>query len=134
MRNWCEWLADQLRPLVVPYPVYSTCNPVREYNGEVLVEFNENEYSTQTLLSGDEIRTHKLVVSCRSPTFDLSDQLIVGIKEILDGILIEEEKTGDLLSYCWDETGVTADVRGIVEGESFYGYSEFTITERVNYG
>ena len=133
MRNWCEWLAEQIRPLAVPYPVYSICDPTREYDGEVLIEFNENEYKVQTLLSGDDIRTHNLVAACRSPTFELSSALIENIKKLIEEILTNEENEGGLLSFVWDETGVSADIRGIVEGESFYGYSEFTITERVNY-
>lgn len=126
--NWCEYLAERIRPQAIPYPVYSYCNPDREYNGETLVEFNENEYDVRTTITGAEYREHKLVVSCRTPTYEESDALtraVMGlIEEILDPI--------DGIEYCWDEEGVEADVRGIVEGESFHGYAEFTINEKVD--
>lgn len=132
MRNWCEWLAEKIRPLVDPYPVYSYCNPLREYNGETLIEFNENDYSVKTLLSGDEILTHKMVASCRTPTFEYSEIMARNLRALINGILKEETALG-LEWFAFDETGVTADARGIVEGESFHGYVEFTVTERVNH-
>lgn len=123
-KNWCEWLADKIRPLTAPYPVYSYCNPDREYNGEVLIEFNENEYNVRTLISGAELREYKLVVSCRAPTYELANYLTRRLLSVLETVL---EENG--VSFAWDEDGVTADVRGIVEGESYHGYAEFTIIE-----
>lgn len=123
-QNYCEWLADKIRPLTAPYPVYSYCNPDREYNGEVLIEFNENEYNVRTLISGAELREYKLVVSCRAPTYELANYLTRRLLSVLEIVL---EENG--VSFAWDEEGVTADVRGIVEGESFHGYAEFTIHE-----
>ena len=122
--NWCEYLAEKLRPHVAPYPVYSYCNPDREYNGEILFEFNENDYVVRTLISGDERRQYRLVVSCRAPSYEKANALIGETRKILDKIL-------DNVSFCWDEEGVEADVRGIVEGESFHGYAEFSIFEKV---
>lgn len=138
MTNWPEILAERLRPLAVPYPVYSYCNPDRAYNGETLIEFNENEYTVKTLLSGAEIRTYKLVVSCRAPEWELANKLTQEIKKLIDDVFhnLDSPDSRHALagetSLVWDETGVSADVRGIVEGESFHGYAEFTIQERVS--
>lgn len=123
-KNYCEWLADKIRPLTAPYPVYYYCNPDREYNGEVLIEFNENEYNVRTLISGAELREYKLVVSCRAPTYEFANYLTRRLLSVLETVL---EESG--VSFAWDEEGVTADVRGIVEGESYHGYAEFTIHE-----
>lgn len=125
--NWCEYLAEKLRPHVAPFPVYSYCNPVREYNGEILIEFNENEYFVQTLISGGEIREYRLVVSCRTPTYEEANRLTREAMRLIENILRDVER----VSLVWTEEGVEADVRGIVEGESFHGYAEFSIFEKV---
>lgn len=122
--NWAQYLAEQLRPIVSPYPVYSYCNPAREYNGETLVEFNENEQLTQTLLNGDELRQIKLVVSCRAPKYEQAAALIEATMKALEEVLQN-------VVFYWEEEGVDPDVRGIVEGESFHGYAQFTILEKV---
>lgn len=126
-RNWCEYLAERLRPRATPFPVYSYCNPDREYNGETLIEFNENEYVVRTFLSGDEQREYRLVVSCRTPTYEESNRLVREAMRLIEEILRDVEN----VSLVWTEEGVEADVRGIVEGESFHGYAEFSIFEKV---
>lgn len=125
--NWCEILAERVRPYCAPYPVYSYCNPDREYNGETLIEFNENEYKVRTLLSGTELREYNLVVSCRTPTYEGANRLIREMMKIIENVLRSIPGEG---SFAWDEEGVEADIRGIVEGESFHGYAEFTIVEK----
>lgn len=126
--NWCEYLAEALRPQMAPYPVYSFCNPDREYNGEILIELNENEYVVKTLISGDEIREYRLVVSCRAPLYEDADQLTSEAMSYIEAAIREKEGA----SLVWTEEGVEADVRGIVEGESFHGYAEFSIFEKVH--
>ena len=124
--NWCEYLAQALRPRATPFPVYSYCNPDRDYNGETLIEFNENEYVVRTFLSGDEMREYRLVVSCRTPSYEESNRLVREAMRMIEEILRDVEN----VSLVWTEEGVEADVRGIVEGESFHGYAEFSIFEK----
>ena len=125
-RNWCKELAEEAIAPSVEYPTYSYCNPEREYNGETLIEVNENDYRVRTLISGSEYREYDLVISVRTQTYDDADALIQTVMELVSEYL-KTEGAG----YVWNEEGVTADARGIVEGESFYGYAEFTVNETV---
>ena len=157
--NFCEYLADFARDALsgsgsgsgagagsgsgsgsgagfgLDAEVYSNVDPAREWNGAATVEFNEpNDPQTRTFLSGGSEVTRDVYAIARAATQSEADSLKTVLRDICESAasrLLSENKI-----YAWavDETGTTADARGIVEGESFYGYVRLILIERNGYG
>lgn len=154
--NYCEYFANAVRELTSGtgddalrgnasrvlrsglssnVSVYSNVDPSREWNGATSIEFNEpDEPKIISSVFGYEYATRSVYAIVRSASTTEAESMANELAEICATIasaLLELEQI-----YAWsiDESGTTADARGIVEGESFYGYVKISITERKSYG
>ena len=108
MTNWPEKIASDLADAFDGVPVYSNVDPNREYNGGKTIEFNVQRLQTVPTLSGAVFYDFQIVGACRAPNFDEANALA--------SLITSQE--------------ITADARGLIEGESFYGLLNFTITTK----
>ena len=114
--------------------VYSNVDPAREWNGATTVEFNEpNEPQTQTCLSGSDATSHDVYAIVRAATYSEAEEFKALLRDVCEEIAASLTSENTIYAWAIAESGVTADARGIVEGESFYGYVHITLTERNEY-
>lgn len=130
MTNWPERIASDLATAFDGVPVYSNVDPNREYNGGKTIEFNVQRLQTVPTLSGAAFYDFQLVGACRASTFDEANALIEELRENLVPLLLSYETSGDALASLITSQEITADARGLIEGESFYGLLNFTITTK----
>ena len=129
MTNWPERIASDLANAFDGVPVYSNVDPNREYNGGKTVEFNVQRLQTVPTLSGAVFYDFQLVGACRASNFDEANALVEELRENLVPLLLSYETSGDALASLITSQEITADARGLIEGESFYGLLNFTIQE-----
>ena len=129
MTNWPEKIASDLAPAFDDVPVYSNVDPNREYSGGKTIEFNVQKLTTVPTLSGAVFYDFQLVGACRASTFDEANALVEELRENLVPLLLSYETSGDALASLITSQEITADARGLIEGESFYGLLNFTIQE-----
>ena len=130
MTNWPERIASDLANAFDGVPVYSNVDPNREYNGGKSIEFNVQRLQTVPTLSGAVFYDFQLVGACRASTFDEANALVEELRENLVPLLLSYETSGDALASLITSQEITADARGLIEGESFYGLLNFTITTK----
>ena len=130
MTNWPEKIASDLATAFDDVLVYSNVDPNREYNGGKTVEFNVQRLQTVPTLSGAVFYDFQLVGACRAPNFDEANALVEELRENLVPLLLSYETSGDALASLITSQEITADARGLIEGESFYGLLNFKITEK----
>ena len=130
MTNWPERLANDLASAFDGVPVYSNVDPNRVYEGGKTVEFNVQRLQTVPTLSGAVFYDFQLIGACRAPNFDEANALAEELREKLIPLLLSYESSGDALASLITSQEITADARGIIEGESFYGLLNFTITTK----
>ena len=130
MTNWAEKIASDLATAFDGVPVYGNVDPNREYNGGKTVEFNVQRLQTVPTLSGAVFYDFQLVGAFRAPNFDEANALVEELRENLVPLLLSYETSGDALASLITSQEITADARGLIEGESFYGLLNFTITTK----
>lgn len=130
MTNWPERIASDLATAFDGVPVYSNVDPNREYNGGKTIEFNVQRLQTVPTLSGATFYDFQLVGACRASTFVEANALVEELREELVPLLLSYETNGDALASLITSQEITADARGLIEGESFYGLLNFTITTK----
>lgn len=130
MTNWPERLANDLASAFDGVPVYSNVDPNRVYEGGKTVEFNVQRLQTVPTLSGAVFYDFQLIGACRAPNFDEANALVKELRKKLVPLLLSYETSGDALASLITSQEITADARGIIEGESFYGLLNFTITTK----
>lgn len=126
-----ERLAAYLEEYFPDVPVYSEIDPNREWNGSAMIEIGEpDDPEFLTFLDGTMQTTRTLYATVRAATqgeaATAADTLETNLKTALES----EETQGNIYTWAVDAKDVTPDARGVVSGESFYGYIEFTVIER----
>lgn len=130
--NYCSYLAADTTTNFPNFEVYSNVDPAREWNGTPTIEFNEpDDPKTTSTISGAAIVTRSVYAIARTESCEDAETVLFELCERCTKALDALLKTGTIDAFAIDERGITADVRGIVEGESFYGYVKFLITERI---
>lgn len=129
MTNWPEKIASDLATAFDGVPVYSNVDPNREYNGGKTIEFNVQRLETTPTLSGVIFYDFELIAACRAPSFSEANALVEELHAELDPLLRSYVETLGVVAYIAAHE-ITADARGLLEGESFYGLLRFRITEK----
>lgn len=133
--NYCEYFADAARTAFSGLEIYSNVDPSREWNGTATLEFNEpDEPKTRTLISGAAIAERTIYAIVRAASLDDLETWTASLLDFCVASCETLQSQGSVYSWAIDGSGTTADVRGIVEGESFYGYVELTLIERTKNG
>ena len=133
--NYCEYFADLARDAFPECAVYSNVDPTREWNGTPTLEFNEpDEPTTRGFLSGFALTTRTLYMIARAATTTGAEELASRLYDFAVSRASALQANGAVHAWSIANAGTSSDVRGIVEGESFYGYLEITLTERVKNG
>lgn len=130
MTNWPERIASDLATAFDGVPVYSNVDPTREYNGGKSIEFNVQQLTTVPTLSGAIFYDFQMIAACRAPSFAEANALAEALRETLASLLRVYLSEKLLESFVLSYTEIQADARGLIEGESFYGLLNFTITEK----
>lgn len=130
MINWAERLADDLRGVVTNADVYSNVDPTREWGGRRTVEVNVNSVTCIPLMRGGAYLDHNIVIACRALTYDAAAGLASEIWQNLDDILDGYVATRKALDAMSKGVEISPDVRGIVEGASFYGVINIVIVTK----
>ena len=133
--NFCAELANSAKTAFPDVQVYSNVDTTREWNGSATIEFNEpDEPETRTTLSGAAFVTHSVYAIVRTKTHDEADSFLTQLSGFC--AVTAEDLFSNHTIHAWaiDELGTTADSRGIVEGESFYGYVKVLLTEKITNG
>lgn len=130
MTNWPEQLATDVATYFDDVPVYSNVDPTREYNGGKTIEFNVQGFETTPLLSGGVYYDFQLVAACRAPSYSEAAELVEDLRDKLGSIIATYVQTNAIEAGLFTSQEVTADARGLIEGESFYGLLNFTISEK----
>ena len=131
MTNWPEKLANDLSDVISDVPIYSNVDPNRAYVGGETVEFNVQKLENIPLLSGGVFKIYSIVAACRALTFGKADELLNRIRDTIVPIL-QGYTQNELATNAFASTSeITPDVRGIIEGESFYGLLNIVITETI---
>jgi hypothetical protein len=134
MANWCEYFAERARSAFSDLTVYSNVDPTREWNGAATLEFNEpDEPTTRVLLSGVAQTDRTIFAIVRAVSTADVETFSARVRDFCVATCDALQKSGDVYAWSIDGAAVVADSRGIVEGESFYGYVEITITEFINH-
>ncbi len=130
MINWAETIAEDLRGVVTDADVYSNVDPTREWNGRRTVEVNINSVTRIPLISGGAYLDHNIVVACRGLTYDAAAGLASEIRQDLYYMLDGYVAARKALDATIKGVEVSPDVRGIVEGASFYGVINLVIVTK----
>ena len=110
--------------------VYGNVDPNRNWEGKPTIEFSQGEQTTTTLINGGEIVDLPIVCACRAATADAARSMAISAKLKLFELLNDMAENGDIYSFSFNNLGTTADSRGFVEGESFYGFVEFMVNKK----
>lgn len=121
-----EYIAAKL-PLI---KVYGNVDPAREWGGQSTVEFALNKQTTRTLLSGATLTLFDVTAACRCGTDRDALALAASVKALLYDFLTILANDDTIWSFAFDDFGITADARGLVEGLSFYGFVDFSFNVR----
>lgn len=125
--NYCEYFANAARDVFSDCVVYSNVDPSREWNGAPTLEFNEPEDpQTRGLLSGGAMTTRGIYMIARAATPGAAEALSARLRAFAASVA----SSASVYSWSIEDAGTAADARGIVEGESFYGYLKINLTER----
>ena len=129
MTNWPEKIASDLASAFDGVPVYSNVDPNREYDGGKTIELNVQEQTTTATITGAIVYDFQLVAACRASSYSDALELIGDLREDLKPLLTGYVSGGDASAFFISSQEITADARGLIEGESFYGLLNFTIQE-----
>lgn len=130
MTNWPDILANDLATEFEGVQVYSNVDPSREWTGTPTIEFNVNAVDRVPLISGGAFVDYQIVAACRAKTFDEADDLAERLAAAVDEKIPEYIDAGTLYDGVVTGTEIAPDVRGLIEGESFYGVASVTFTEK----
>lgn len=129
--NIPDFFAAYIKDNVADANVFSNIDPTRNWNGESIVEIGEPEEAKfTTFLDGEYIVEHKIVATCRAETRDAAQRYLQGVKNLIVNINDKLLKNNDIYAWSFESEGATPDIRGIIAGESFYCYLEFSIMEK----
>ena len=130
MTNWAQAIAADLSAVVENVAIYSNVDPAREFTGATSIEVNVNSVERVPLISGGAFVDYNVVIACRALTFDDAAALAVDVKDkvatIIDALVADKS----IISGVLTSLEVTPDLRGITEGESFYGVINLTLSEK----
>ena len=121
MTNWPEQLATDIASVFDGVAVYSNVDPSREWTGAKTIEFNVNGFERTPLLSGGAYLDFQIVAACRAKTFEDANDLAESLAEEVEKRIAAYKTGGSLFDGVITSTEITADARGLIEGESFYG-------------
>lgn len=124
-------MARQIRYLAHGVEVYSNLDPSREWTGTPMIELSTRDIAQRNFLSGDYQTTHALSALMRCESETVAAATISELVAVVDKSLTSLRQRDQIDGYTLEQSGVTPDARGVVSGESFYGYVDFTITEKV---
>ena len=130
MTNWAQAIAADLSAVVENIAIYSNVDPTREFNGATSIEVNVNSVERVPLISGGSFVDYNVVIACRALTFDAAAALAVDVKDKVATIIDALVADNSIVSGVLTSLEVTPDLRGITEGESFYGVINLTLTEK----
>lgn len=130
MTNWAQAIAADLSAVVENVAIYSNVDPTREFNGATSIEVNVNSVERVPLISGGAFVDYNVVVACRALTFDDAAALAVDVKDKVAAIIDALVADNSIISGVLTSLEVQPDLRGITEGESFYGVINLTLTEK----
>ena len=130
MTNWAEQLATDLASSVDDVVIYSNVDPAREFNGASTVEINVNAVNRVPLISGGAFLDYQVVIACRAITYDDANDLAVEIKGDVETLIDSYKSAKTIVDGVVTALTIDPDIRGINEGESFYGVLNVTITEK----
>lgn len=130
MTNWAETIAEELRDLVTDTDVYSNVDPTREWNGRQTVEVNVNSVMRVPLIDGGAYLDHNIVVACRALTYDAAADLALEIQHDLYYMTDSYVAARKAIDALLKGVEISPDVRGIVEGASFYGVINLVIVTK----
>lgn len=130
MTNWAQAIAADLSAVVENVAIYSNVDPTREFNGATSIEVNVNSVERVPLISGGAFVDYNVVIACRALTFDDAAALAVDVKDKVATIIDALVADNSIISGVLTSLEVTPDLRGITEGESFYGVINLTLTEK----
>mgnify|MGYP007115416063 CR=1 FL=1 len=129
MTNWPEILANAIATDFDDVPVFSNVDPTREYNGGKTIEFNVQNVKTVPVINGSVYYDFQMIAACRAPSYNQALALLITLRELLQPLFRQYITEKSIVSAFFQTVEVQADARGLVEGESFYGLLNFTITE-----
>lgn len=131
MTNWSQAIADVLPTFLLdPVAIYSNVDPAREFNGAATIEINVNSVERVPLINGGAFVDYNVVIACRALTFDAAAALAANVEtqtRIIIGGWIADKS---IISGMITSVEIQPDLRGITEGESFYGVINLTLTEK----
>jgi hypothetical protein len=127
--NWPEKVATDLATTFENVPVYSNVDPNREYSGGKTIELNVQNVESIATISGAIEYVYQLVAACRAPSYTDALDLVKAVADELDLLFSSYVRNGDAVDAYRGLVEVTADSRGLVDGESFYGLLNFAIQE-----
>lgn len=133
MTNWAQVLADDLSITIDDVAIYSNVDPAREWTGAASIEINVNAVNRVALISGGAFLDYQVVVACRALTFDAADDLATTLKEKVETLIDSYIANLSIIDGVITSQEVAPDIRGINEGESFYGLLNVTLTEKEGY-
>ena len=128
--NYIELFGDYIAAKLPQLKVYGNIDPAREWLGQPTVEFNQNTQNTRTFISGGSLTTFEATAACRCATDRDAAELAASVKALLYDFLDMLLNDGTICTYAFDDSGITADARGLAEGLSFYGFVDFTFNVR----
>lgn len=128
--NISKYLAGLLRGVFPSASIYDNIDPTREFTGALMVEIGEtSEPETQTFLSGETVTTRRIYAAIRATTVEESAEASDVIREKIANAL-DDAPAGYIFAWSEESAGTSPDIRGIVCGESFYSFIEYSIIER----
>lgn len=130
MTNWAQAIAADLSAVVENVAIYSNVDPTREFNGATSIEVNVNSVERVPLISGGAFVDYNVVIACRALTFDDAAALAVDVKDKVATIIDALVADNSIISGVLTSLEVQPDLRGITEGESFYGVINLTLAEK----
>ena len=136
LANWTAYFAARLEALFSFYntPVYSNIDPDRDYAGGRTVEVQENQKpEVTTFISGRCVVTRYFIIACRAPSQYEAFDMARAARSLIYDVLRIFEDDGVLSGAVIEDYGTEPDERGVVTGESFYGYVSFRFTEDGGY-
>lgn len=129
--NIPEYVAAYLGQFYPNSSIFSTVDPTREWTGALMIEIGEpDEAETITFINADTQTTHKVVATARANTKEEARTVTQTLRRIIAEAL--NSLHDEIYTWNFEGAGTVPDVRGVVSGESFYGYLELTIIERSN--
>ena len=130
--NYCAAFAESALIVFTGFVVYSNVDPAREWNGSTTIEFNEPEDpTTKAFLSGREMVEREIYGIVRAKTYVEASDVSLVLRRFCEEAAGKLEADGQIYAWSIEECGTTADSRGVVEGESFYGYVKVNLIERI---